>query len=188
MKRMKLKIKKIIAREFLYLLFTSILFFVFFFLMLWRSEVLNNKIRVVDEEITSLTDPEILPSRLKLFYYLENYRFKRHENDPVKFIQDMENKDLVFSIYGQITNENKIIYSRDQFYNKLKKDTISGSYINKITPLEHRKRELMTSMFYGYGSSSDVELAIVVFVCFFYLLRYLIYATIWSIKQLREKS
>ena len=69
---MKQENKKIIAREFLFLLGTTILFFVILFIWIMLNEANNDKEYELNQKIEKLTEYEKLPFRLTVFYYINN--------------------------------------------------------------------------------------------------------------------
>lgn len=186
---MKDSTKKIIAREFLFLLGTTILFFVVLFIWTSLNDSNNDKEYEVKQEIESLTEYEKLPYRLRVFYYINNdiieYSWDKMK-DSEKFISDLNDKENASKIYDYIKEKGNIGINKEQYLKRISGDTESEKYLTKVLPLEKRLDKIKSSFFNNsVGDDEALGLGLWIFSVFF-LLRYLIYTTKWSIKQLKK--
>lgn len=196
--------KKIIAREFLYLLGTITVFFIVTLICSWLSERNFQEQNELKTEIQKLTEYQKLPYRLRTFYYINNginkdpsEKWKKRE----KFISDMKVKRLALDIYDfmkpkfdpnklyeVISEKNateKIDSSKRNFLTQIAKDKESESYLQKIILKEKELEKVKNSVLNKMGTKEAIILGVILLSIFF-LLRYLIYATKWSIRQLKE--
>ena len=186
---MNKKTKKIIAKEFLFLLGTTILFFVVLFIWVMLHESNYDKKNELKDKISELTIYEKLPYRLRVFYYINNDIIKNSwdkMSDSEKFIFYLKDKKQASETYEYIKEKGNISITKDEFLEKISKDSKSENYLTKIQPLE-RKLEETKDSFFNISIGDDEILGLGVFLfSIFFLLRYLIYGTKWSIKQLKE--
>jgi hypothetical protein len=159
----------------------------------------------LESEIEKLTENENLPYRLKVFYFINNEIIKssseKMENRE-KFISDMKNKKDASEIYAtfikpkfdpnkpyKIVSEKEITKnvdsSENKFLTQIAKDKESENYLQKILVKEKEIEKLKSSVLNGMGTDETIVFGIILFSIFF-VLRYLMYATKWSIKQLKE--
>ncbi len=190
---MKDSTKKIIAREFLFLLGTIILFFVVIFIWASLNDSINDKEYELKQEIKSLTEYKKLPYRLRVFYYINNniieYSWDKMK-DSEKFISDLKENEYASEIYDYIKKKRNIEIDKEQYLKLISKDTVSEQYLTKLLPkllpLEKKLDKIKDSFFnHSVGGDEALGLGILIFSIFF-LLRYLIYATKWSIRQLKK--
>ncbi|KEZ93547.1 hypothetical protein [Nonlabens ulvanivorans] len=172
-------LKKIIAREFLFLIGTTILFFLILFV--WISITESN----YDKQNEIKTEIEIFEKK----------------NQSV-------NKELLKLVYGKLSTEatydefvidfkeslelQKLSYSKletEADFNSFLKDALGENEIKKATEyksLETKLEKTKKSIFNHSVSEDDVfRFGLTLFLIFF-IFRYLIYGTKWSIKQLKE--
>lgn len=184
--------KKIIAKEFLFLLGTTILFFVVLFAWTMLSDSNSDRKYEIKQEITELTQANELPYRLRVFYFvnkdiLNNSSWNKME-DSGKFISDLKtDPGIVSSIYSFIKeNDSGMTITEEEFKEKVRNDKESETYLTKITSLEKELEKTKASIFSGsVGDDEILGLGLTLFSIFF-LLRYLIYATKWSVKELKQ--
>jgi hypothetical protein len=181
--------KKIIAREFLYLLGTTIVFFIVVFIWIRLSERNYQEQNKLESEIEKLTEYENLPYRLKVFYYLNNEIIEstseKIENKE-KFISDLKSKKEASEIYKFLKEKQHIKISETEYLTKISKDTESEKYLKDILPLEKELEKAKNSFFNGNVYTDDMGVFGLILFSIFFLLRYLVYGTKWSIKQLKE--
>lgn len=75
--------KKILAREFLFLLGTAILFFIILFFWIMLNDLNKDREYELENRIEELTEYEKLPYRLRVFYYI-NKDILKYSNDKMK--------------------------------------------------------------------------------------------------------
>jgi hypothetical protein len=188
---MNMKTKKIIAKEFLFLLGATILFFVVLFIWTMLHESNYNKTYVLKEKIEELTEYEKLPYRLKLLYYIKNevtddYGIKYNLEDSEKFISELKDKEQASEIYDYLERIGNVSNTKEKYLEKISKDTESEKHLTELLTIEKELEKTKDSFFNRYvGNNEILELGFMIFSMFF-LFRYLIYGTKWSIKQLKE--
>jgi cell division protein FtsI/penicillin-binding protein 2 len=183
---MKVITKKIIAREFLFILATIVLFI--FLLIIWI--VLNQSSREkkykIEKKIEELTQYEILPYRARILYYVNTDKILPNKiENKENFISELKNEKYASEIFEYIKKHyGDTPISKELFLNQILKDTSSENSLNEIIKLEN---ELVRTNSIFSGNIDDDEVFGLGFTLFsiFFLLRYLIYATKWSIKQLK---
>ncbi|WP_282035495.1 hypothetical protein [Saccharicrinis aurantiacus] len=181
---MNKKTKKIIAREFLFILGTAILFL----LVVFASYLNTEKQTKLETEIKNLTQSEKLPYRLYIYYYINDNILKgtgKKISNPERFISIL-NKDSLRSslIYDDIKSKGSIDISKENFLKRISDDNESEKYyLSVLHPLENKLSRIKNSFLnevdniivYGYS-----------LLLIFFAIRYLIYMLFWSIKQLKE--
>lgn len=141
---MKVKFKKNVAREFLFLLGSTVLFFVLLFLWMFFENRNDNRVDELQNEIKS--------TRLELVNKIKSMEKK---GELEKTIANMVQK----------SEENK-----------------------KLTKLEEELKKKENSFFSSSIYDKDViELGILI-ISITFGLRYLIYATKWSLKELKSEN
>lgn len=145
---MKQRSKKIIAREFLFLLGTSIFYFLLLFI--WSSIKDSNQLKQLEikNNIEQLTSYEKLPYRLRTFYYINNDIIKNHYNkmtDSKKFISVIKDYDEAEKIYLYIKEKGTIGIDKSEFFKRITEDKESENYLTKILPLEKELSKLESS-------------------------------------------
>lgn len=191
---MTTKTKKIIAREFLILLFGTILYFVILFAWTMLHERNSDRQWEIKSELKEIGNSEQIPYRLKTFFYINNELLNEYNQmeDASSFISDYQDPDFATEIYDWIRKKGQISITEESFIAKVNADKESEKYWNKIKPkvneLKSELKEKRNSVFDGYVDDDSVfGLAFFLF-CIMFLLRYLIYATKWSIKQLKSNE
>jgi|GEM_PF-6093316 len=183
-------IKKIVAKEFLYLLSTTLIYFAILFTWTILSESSKEKEYQIKQEIQDLTEPEKLPFRLKMFHFLNNDLLNTDSwekmEDPEKFISDLKtNPEIISTLYSFVKEKNKTI-SKEIFENKINNDTESETYLAKIIAKEKELEKTQNSIFNNTIGDDELLWLGVTLFSFIFLLRYIIYGTKWSFKQLKE--
>lgn len=176
---MKKNYKKIFAREFLFLIGTIIIFFLIF--LIWYKLVqsnLKNEINI-NNEIVKLKNQ--LPEGQKFDKYgipiIENiYIYENEEYSENELLQKYGNK-----------LETKIIE-----HGFLLKKTItfdeSKAFLFKQKELNNQLEKIKRSVFnLKIGKNELLGIGLFLFLIFF-IIRYIIYGTKWSIKQLKEQN
>lgn len=186
---MNKKTKKIIAKEFLFLLGTTILFFIILFIWIILNDSNRDKEYKLKDKIEKLTESEKLPYRLRVFYYINNDITENSWNkmkDSEKFISDLKDTENASKIYDYIKEKGNISSTKDEFLDKISKDNESENYFTKILPLETELKKTEDSFFNSSIRDEEIFVLGIFLFSIFFLLRYLIYGTKWSIKQLKE--
>lgn len=153
------------------------------------NEASNDKEYELNQKIEKLTEYEKLPYRLRVFYYINNDIIKNSWDkmeDSEKFISDLKDKEEASDIYDYIKENGNIGIDKEQFIERISKDNESEQYLTQILPLEEELKKTKNSFFNDWVDDDEVlGLGLILFSLFF-LLRYLIYATKWSVKQLKQ--
>ena len=185
---MNKRTKKIIAREFLILLGTSLLYLIILFSWVMLNNSNYDKKYQLEQRIEKLTEYEKLPYRLRVFYYINNEILKmswEKMKDSKKFILDIKDEVEASKTYNYIKNNSDITIDKKEFISRISKDNQSEKYLEKIIPLEKELKKRNSSFFSNSITDKKViGLGIILWTVFF-LFRYLFYITKWSIKQLR---
>jgi hypothetical protein len=183
---MKEKVKKIIAREFLYSLSSLILFCGIFIMWNYINSNNNNSIESLNNEIELLKTEFNKPNNeylSGLFTYLESTDSLKISEE--KWLNKIKNSDLEKRrIFENLGGEKKLkakyeIWNIRVFGEKEKNKKLE----NEIKILEEKNGKLNNSFF------NEKIIALDLFIFFLLILfgfRYLIYATSWSIKKLKD--
>ena len=190
---MKKIIKKIIAREFLFLLGTVLLFLIISFIWIKLIESNQNTERRLEIEIKYMTEREFkeLPYQLRISLAMEQSFVLTREN--IKYIRDFisslkKHPEKVSNTYTYIKENygnTGFTLTEEEFEEKLKNDKESENYLNQFHKLETDLEKTKDSIFNNSINSILTRLVLTLLTIFF-LLRYLIYVTMWSVKQLRK--
>jgi hypothetical protein len=188
--------KKIIAREFLYLL-SGVLIMLCFVLIFSKCE---KSLKEKKESLVTLKESDTSAYRLNFYYRTQKISQSNNENDKKyieevseltkfpnikEFIKNVKNPKIYISIWNSASKYYDIDRSKDKKYeNKIKNDkNYSEILLSKIEKLEKEISENENSFFY---SSSNLEMIIILIISSLFFLRYITYATIWSVKQVRQ--
>ncbi|WP_439132514.1 hypothetical protein [Polaribacter sp.] len=196
------KIKKVIAKEFLFLLGSIILSVLIFLIWSLLININQNKENDLIQKVDKLNKYKNLPYKLKMFHFLKNgvpniYNEKHKLEEREQFIYKIKKREKSNQIYDFIKENGfleiikKDFYDKnlkeEDFYNKIIKDTKSEKYLNEIKVSEKELEKTKKSLFNKNIYNEEIlGICLVVFSVFF-ILRYLIYGTKWSIKQLKTK-
>ena len=177
--------KKIIAREFLILIGSIIIFFFLFFVWIWLVDRNQEKEFKFESELSELTEFKKNPYRLRVYYFFKKEMDKNLDN-PYEFITELKDSSVIVEKYNYMKKENKIDIPFSDFRDNILIDNQSEKYLTKTQNIEEVIRETRQSFF--NNSIYDDELLGLGFGLFsiFFLLRYLIYSIKWSFKQLKE--
>lgn len=188
---MKINYKKIIAREFLFLISSLIISLIFVLIANYKYDSYIENI----DELNKLTVTDSLPKRLKIYeitsdidsenkfpeYIAEVSKLTGFPNKKV-FIEKLKDEKIANLFYENANAYFEIKNDKKTFLKKIKSDkNESESRIEKISEIENKINQYETSIKF------DQELIIILFTLTF-LIRYLYYSTRWSIKQLKEKE
>ncbi len=188
---MKRNHKKIIAREFLFLLGTLILFFIInisWWIFYNKNTSQQQQLRT---EISNIKQNEEVPYRLEIFNYLQNNLKSEPWN---KFDQQSEflskSKDSIFAseLYENINKAKTIKFAKTKFVLGLINDTISEQYLNRKHSLENELRMVRSSFFSKCITNVHLYRLALILLSISFLLRYLVYAALWSINQLKQEK
>ncbi len=184
---MKKTYKKIIAREFLILLGAIILYLVAMFSWVGLYEINYSKKIKLENEIEKLT--KIKPSgiteqkalELYNFFAKENYDLGDFDNFISALTDTMKRKELFFFFEKEGYDIGEL---RD--FKIRENDNEFKKYLSKMTALKKDLKKNKNSIFSkDIDNGILVNLGVIIFSIFF-LLRYVIYGTKWSIKQMKE--
>lgn len=197
---MKIKTKKIIAREFLILLGTSLLYFILIFGWLGLIELNQNKEKRVENEIESISKKikqnliylsqieydEKLANNLSILIdkglseqdlelFRQNFKLKYR----IKYRPDLK----LIDEYGIPIKKNAILPTKE-------KDISTENNTNEINfeKLMKYQNDLIKikSSYFNDNIYDRKLLLMIILISIFFPLRYLIYATKWSFKQIKE--
>jgi hypothetical protein len=176
---MKKTSRKIIAREFLFLLGTTVLFFVILFVWISLNESNYDKRNEIETEIE---------------------KFKKNSQS--------ENEELLKLVYDKLTTKatydefvfdfkeslelQKLSYSKletDVDFETFLKDALGEDEIEKATEFMNLEKKLQQTESSIFNDSVDIDESIglgMTLFSIFFIFRYLIYGTKWSITQLKE--
>lgn len=190
--QMNKKTKRIVAREFLYVLGTVILWIVMMFVDNYFENKNSEKIQVVEGKLESITTYDALPFRLRVYHFLnkekDTYTFVRELGSRENFLEQVKNVYKAEKVFNFLKGWGGIPVDEYKFYQNIKKDIedqASETYLEeKIIPLEQQKYNLEQSFF--NSNTEDRQFGILwILIFMLFGLRYLIYATTWSVIQLR---
>lgn len=190
---MNTKIKKIIAREFLWTLSSTILFILTLFI--WNKLHFKNNEQIVELElkIKELENFEPHSSLNKLLYSntsIENLDEYIRNNEVLSKLDKQAILDYITTVNSRKYDDFRILHSKfpefgfdkNGFHRNFTKEQ-HEEYKIYNDELENAKRSFFNSSIYD----DDIILLVIFFLFFFFGIRYLFYATKWSIKQLREE-
>ncbi|MFK7834134.1 MAG: hypothetical protein AB8B52_12745 [Winogradskyella sp.] len=187
------KLKKIIAREFLFLLGATILFLIVFFGWAKMADYNNAKHKGLNKILPNSYTYKKLPYRLKVFYALNDSikytswnKMQPTADDWIFYLKE----DSLFAdeAHSMLINE----YPRNTitcelFKKRMYDDLESESYLNYLVSTENQIEDIEDSWFYGRYNLNKKALNFgYVFFFLFFIIRYIYYGIIWSVKQLKE--
>lgn len=191
---MRLENKKIIAREFLYTLTSIILIGIIAIVVVLYQNSIDN----VRNEISDMELKDTINYRLNIYNVTkrikDNDTNNKYINEISSFIKLDSRKEFIKSLksekisskYFDITNETfEIGINKNQFLKRIIKDNnFSEKKLKKLELLETKLIEKNKSIF----SNDDFIVGATIFIfLLFFPIRYLIYATSWSIKQIKSQ-
>ncbi|MFN2424710.1 MAG: hypothetical protein ABR572_13150 [Cryomorphaceae bacterium] len=186
---MKNTAKKVIAREFLVLL-GSIIFFVLV-VVFWNLmiEINRQKTNDVAQEMRELTKYEEMPYRLKTLYYMNknfpinSYKIRRNKEN---YIHKLKNKNFSSAVFYTLYQANSISVSVEEFQYKCLEDQESEWHLKNLRYFEKKSESLKNSLFAQNLKDETIFITALIIISLSFLLRYIVYATIWSINQLKR--
>lgn len=150
----------------------------------------QEKLLKIQNEISNISKNEKLPFRLKVFDYLNseldtNSKDKFYESK--NFISNLKSdEEMADEVYVYLFDNKKTTLTISEFKAEIKNDVDSERHLKEITILEKEVENKKDSFFYNsFSNDKIISIGITLFSIFF-LLRYLIYGTKWSLKQLKE--
>jgi len=188
---MKNNIKKIIAKEFLFLFGTVIQFILVLFVWTLLNNLNHDKEYELKQKIEKLTKYENLSFRLKLFYYLKNevtdeFGIKYNHGEKDIFISNLKDNKKALKVYDLLKENGNIRINQEEYLSRISKDIESEKHLNKVSSLEKELEKTKDSFFNDCVCDDKILRFGQILFSLFFLLRYLIYGTKWSIKQLKE--
>lgn len=196
---MTMKIKRIIAREFLFVLGSTILFLILSFTYASIESNYDNRYNKIEEGLKEITERpyDELPYRLRIYHFLINEmgefeKVQKIENEE-RFIYALRNEDEAMSFFKLMEMQDRLNVDLDRYKNNISIDienSESEGYLSLRNSKEEELAGIKSSFFYSgpYTSVNDnIELILVFLIFFLFGLRYLFYATTWSVKQLRAR-
>lgn len=186
---MKTATKKIIAREFLFLIAAIVLGLVIAFILHHIRNNYAENLRHKDEEYRSLVELKNMPFILYFGHFLNEYGHERTEywNDADKFISKVRGEEKI-EIYNQLLEHGvKFVAVEgsspyDQFLKGVNEDNSSEQYLASIKSNITERVKLHDL---GQEIGRALDMICTYLIILFFGLRYLIYATIWSIRTLK---
>ncbi|WP_418636856.1 hypothetical protein [Winogradskyella sp.] len=185
--------KKIIAREFLVLLGTVFLFCIVFFSWAKLTDYNNKRHSELEKNIPNHYTYKNLPLRLRIFYTMndsiKSNSWKTMEPTVSNYISKLQTDSLfVNSTYEKLVYEYpKATITFELFKERIRNDVKSKKHLQYLISTETEIEDIEESWFYGqYNLSKKALKFSYVFLIIFFILRYIYYAVIWSVKQLKE--
>ncbi|MDD7913823.1 hypothetical protein [Polaribacter ponticola] len=186
------KIKKVIAKEFLFLLGSVILSILILSIWSLFININQNKENELHRKVLKLKKYENSPYRLKIYYYLKNelyddYNFKYKLEKDVIFLSKIKNNEKSNHVYDFIKENGIMKITKEDFYSRILKDNESENHLSETVLFQKKLYDTRNSFFNKSIDNEEIlGICLTVFSIFF-ILRYLIYGTKWSIKQLKVK-
>jgi hypothetical protein len=190
---MKQKTKKIIAREFLILLGTAILFFIIVGGWSFLEYRNGEKEKKYENQITQIIEKtKNEPLKLEVFHYFNTEVYGSGKIDNLnEFINADLSNEYTNGMYDLIENDTYHSLkkptedlNKEEFYNKLKNDNNSKLILKEVEPIYNRLVETQKSILHKNFIDTEAIISILFFV--FFITRYLIYTIKWSLIQLKK--
>lgn len=109
--------------------------------------------------------------------------------DKKSFIEKIKDENIASEYYDLTYGNFDNTQNKSLFLKSIKEDKIeSEKTILKITELEEKIKNYKTSTLFMYSLNSSSLLQNIIFIVFLvlFLIRYVIYGTVWSVKQLKK--
>jgi len=187
---MKKTTKKTLAREFLILLGSSILFFIIIFSWDGLNSLNYNKRNRLQNELKELSQNET--TRL-LDKFIETEKTYNKWSDVFDDFPEFKKlKEEALKDYYETVMSNKYKNDRLKLQSKFPEFGFSNYGLpNDVNELEYKEKESklkkLKNSFFNSFIDDDEILGVGIFILsLFFALRYLIYATKWSFKQLKD--
>jgi hypothetical protein len=179
--------KKIIAREFLYLLFTTVLGILILICTVYLNAYYRQCSFSKRNEAFDLIDAKDIPIRLRFFLFV-NQPLDMHDEiywfGSEDFIAEMKVRDNSDYYSLLVSNGHFVASSKEQFQKMILEDVSSEEYLALIK-LKFRESEEYTCKQICDSQGEMIDMWTILFLLLF-ALRYLIYATVWSIHTLKN--
>lgn len=193
---MKIITKKVIAREFLWLLSSAVIFFIILFLWLYLHDRNIKKVEKIDLELSSISNFEPHSSLvefenkfsnkdikdLDLYISSDSVLSKYNKKALLDYVAIVNSRK--YKNYREINSKFKIFGFDDEgFHDNFKK--------HDFVLMKQKKYELdkiKKSFFNNNINEEDIFGLLIIILTISFGLRYVFYATKWSIKQLKEDS
>lgn len=181
--------KKILAREFLFLLGSIILFLIIVGIWSWRYEVNSDNYWESKKELNEMIESDNVSYRVKVFHYLnQDFPELRNELKNInEFVERISQDDVSELYYNKIYDKGLITKDINHFRTKLKSDKKFKTQSKKYEKLKAKIDNRSSSIFSSMDDDEVFGLGVIILILVFGL-RYLIYATKWSIEQLKENN
>lgn len=174
---MKKSTKKIIAREFLFLIGTIIFFFLFYLILFKLVQSNSKNEKKIKNEIVKLRNQ--LPEGQKF----DEYGILMKKNIYIYKDEEYSKNELLQKYGNQL--ESKII-EHGFVLKKTMTFEESKGFITKQKELNNKLEKIESSIFnMKIGYNELLGIGLILFLMFF-ILRYVVYGTKWSFKQLKE--
>jgi hypothetical protein len=202
--------KKIVAREFLILLSSVVIYFILIVAHYLHNEMLNDQYYELKKEYEMIVDnsDKQLPIKLlawyviinegkrhsysenrKDFYYAYEYQYIQGVNTHRReFIENIDEYDYQESIYKELKKLNVTgNVSLEEFQSLIDKDFTSPKILEQLESIEDKVSQIHYNYFNEKNLSSEElsEIIITTLAIFVFIIRYLFYAIRWSIRQLK---
>lgn len=176
--------KKLVAREFLILLSSVILFLIISSIFLFIDSKRTESLEQYQTELAHLKSTDRLPYRLKIAFILgENW--EGYEHDQRRIIQKLKSNINLDKVYAALV-ENKLIFiTFREFKKNINSDKDSERYLSEIELLETNieAKEYQINENKDFIQQLGISLLLII-----YPLRMLFYTTKWSIKTLKHEK
>ncbi|MDC0177601.1 hypothetical protein OAJ14_05580 [Polaribacter sp.] len=177
--------KKILAREFLYLLGSIILFLIIYGIWSWKYSAIKDKYGDTENILTEMIETDDVSYRVKVFHYLnQDYpEFKEKYKNINDFVFSISKDEVSEFWYNKLDERGLVQFDINYFRSKIKDDTTFSEQSKKYQKLKARYDNSHNSIFSDYPK--DLYIGYIIFILFFGL-RYLIYSIKWSLNQLQK--
>ena len=192
--------KKIIAREFLILLGTAIIFSIVFFSWAKITDKTNSKRDYYCNSLYDLTENNYnLPYNYQVFDNFNKHINKKPSIDTIAFLKKIKSDNLFrINTFTALRSKNvypyynynypkPFDYRLSAFNKEIENDSISETIVREISTLRFNCDKSRNAFFSGNYNFEEKATSFGLFFFFiFFILRYLLYAVNWSLKQLKE--
>jgi hypothetical protein len=187
--------KKILAKEFLFALGTVILFYSVIAICIILEKRNSEEISEIRSRLDTVTTYNALPYRLSLFKYIHDelptqYTVAKELGLRKDFLEQIKYAPYAEDVRNIVQWESSKNINTSNIEELLEEDIIadlSGNYLNNILiPLEDKLSETNHSFFNSFYTSNKKDIILYVLVFVMFGLRYIFYATKWSLCQLKN--
>lgn len=186
--------KKIVAREFLFLLSATIFYLVIVFTLSFIKQRSIDEAWDLEAEIRRTIHQTPLPQRLKLYYFITQHPEIPKDDHEVfggmesrhQFIQRMKDEQKIFKVYNYFLHKDYIQVDRTTFTSWQLNDNESEESLSELKALENKRDNIEDSFIYSIEDDAIFYGVFWIIFTLLFFLRYLFYSTKWSIKQLNN--